>query len=1006
MKQFLPLATVLVLGVACTPDIAQDNNGPTGDAIYVQFDPAAKTPVLPLPNDIVGHDPTTKKLTIPKQDSDSPAQAEFNSVYLNSLDGFPFESTGTVDFSGELRADTVNGTNVLVYDLGLDGKGTPAPVTIAPTYVGKRVSIPPPGTGWTRGHHYAVALVGGDNGLRGASNQAVLGTATFGLLSSKFSLVTCPDLKTNCRASVDIIPSQQTDPAAKIAEQTAIALQLESSRVALAPTLDFLETQGKPREVIPMAWTFTIVDSAEVTFDPSHNTIPFPNDILRDPTTKKVTLPNPKTFAPITAADCASATEASVQLVCGLNTLDGFSTIAPPVSENSATAGVLSGGKLDPKSLSAATIGLAKISMPPTTVIGTDVNFTPCIDCQSSKDPTTGAPLGPQTLQWSLNAPLDEQTQYLAWTTGELKDEGGKNAVAAPTFALLRLVNPLVTTDGKSAVSILSDDQAKQLEPLRAALKPAIDGLDSKGIKRENLTLAFAFTTQSEGSILDTIHGLIAGQAPTALPDVPLPPPTDATPAGLTFADITPASFGTFAKLYETNLVTPLAVTGPSGTLDPANPKPKLIAVDVIVPTAAPTGLRVNVFGHGFTRSRNDALALAAKVAIADNQIIVMMDWLDHGNDRSSCTGSKLATGFVSDDQSCIGTQFGGVANKCDNDPLQGLCVLADAAAVRNTCTRDIPGDLACLGAGQGYCAADLKCQGNGGRFLQDNDLPTALGGVPGSNRPVISGWNIFNLSNFFATRDNFRQAVIDFTQLVRVIKSTSPGNFNQRLQASLVNSGVAATALPIDTTKIGYVGQSLGGILGTLVTAVSPDVDNVVLNVPGGALPQIVLNASDSLVGKLKAGLLAGLKAQGIEQGTPEFDQFIGFAQWIVDPADPTNLGYRVTHPINGAPPASRKAFIQFIQGDPTVPNIANFALVAGANRTFNPAAPPGLGCVAPLSCYEFTEAGDAFDANTAAVSSRHGFLLAPPAGSAGAGLTTKAQLQASTFLKTGALP
>ena len=40
-----------------------------------------------------------------------------------------------------------------------------------------------------------------------------------------------------------------------------------------------------------MLWTFTITSQAEVTFDPLNNAIPFPNDILLDQTTGKVSIP-------------------------------------------------------------------------------------------------------------------------------------------------------------------------------------------------------------------------------------------------------------------------------------------------------------------------------------------------------------------------------------------------------------------------------------------------------------------------------------------------------------------------------------------------------------------------------------------------------------------------------------------------------------------------------------------------------------------------------------------
>jgi hypothetical protein len=272
----------------------------------------------------------------------------------------------------------------------------------------------------------------------------------------------------------------------------------------------------------------------------------------------------------------------------------------------------------------------------------------------------------------------------------------------------------------------------------------------------------------------------------------------------------------------------------------------------------------------------------------------------------------------------------------------------------------------------------------------QNADFKRAASGAP----PLISGWNIFSLTNFFATRDNMRQQVIDLAQLVRVLKGQT-GAFG----------GVGPK---LDTSKLGYVGQSLGGIEGTLFNAVSPDTTNVVLNVPGGALSQLVLVAPSFAA--QKQVMLDTLTAQGTSIGTPAFDQFIAITQWILDPADPANMGQRLTHPVEvtpgvKAPNANRKAFIQFIEGDQTVPNLTNFALVTAANRSFVP-TPPDFGCVAPLLCYEFTQVGDGFDELTAPSASRHGFLLQPPAGTMGPALTAKAQTQVATFLATGALP
>ncbi len=697
-------------------------------------------------------------------------------------------------------------------------------------------------------------------------------------------------------------------------------------------------------------------------------------------------LPHPKTGAPLTATDCQT-TDSSILLVCGLNTLDGFSTLAPLISENSDKSGALDQGMIDPASLTPASVGLVKLKSDAPTEIQTTPKWTPCLNCQSSANAAGMPQTSPQQLQWKLEQDCIQELRT--------KDSAGKPVIANPVFALVRSSEPLVDAAGKTTVSLISDDQAKQLEPVRLGFKAAFDALAAKGVQRTDLALAFPFTTQSESTILDTLYGVPAQAKALGLPDYPIVTQkataqytAAAGAAGIPITDI--------ADFYAGAWLTPVAVTGPGGTLNPDPSKIKILPVQFAISVPSDTvahpmpagGWPVTIFGHGFTRSRNDFLAIANSLAKA-GQVVIASDVLFHG-ERTSCTGSKAATAQTDDAASCKDP----ATMKCD-EGFVGLCVLRDDPS-RATCVKNVTtdpfGDGFCTVSGQGRCAADNKCQGAGADFARD-----------ASGKVSISGWNIFSLTNFFATRDNFRQQVIDLSQLVNVLKSADPKKLGNQVAA--VNAG---TPLAIDATKIGYVGQSLGGILGTLFNSVSPDVTNVVLNVPGGALVSIILNAP-SFADQKKA-LIDTLAGNGLQPGTPGFDQFLGIAQWVLDEADPANMGYRLTHPVKlattTAPNVNRKAFIQFIQGDETVPNIANLALVAGANRDFVP-TPPGFGCKPPLFCYEFTETGDGFDTTTAPTTKRHGFLLSPPTATAGGlALTTKAQMQAATFLAAGVLP
>jgi len=961
---------LLVPLTACAPDIPQ---GPRpADAVVVKYDPGAVVPIVPTPTDLV-KDPTSGKLVIPTLPTDSAAQVEFNRDYLGGLNGFPHESIAEVLLSGDLNPASVTSKTVLALDLATGG----APVPITATYdaAKKAIAIAPPTGGWSRGHVYAIALVGGKSGLRGAKNEDVIGSETWSLVSNKTPLVRCDDPDT-CALLVDIIPSSQTDPGDKLKDQLAKAKQLEQLRAGLSPLLDALTAFGVQRADIAIAWTFSIVNAGEVTFDPANQVIPFPNDMVR--ANGRVNLPNPLTGQPLSAEECKAPADPQLQLTCGLNTLDGFSTLAPLVSENSNALGAVMQANLDPASLSTAVVGLLALKSDAPLAEQSMPKYTPCLNCLSSANASGAAQVLPQQLQWKLDVPLDERTTYVAYVTTGAKDDQGVSVIPNPVFALLRSAAPLIE-NGKSAVNILADAEAAQLEPIRLGMKPMFDALASAGIPRTSLALAFAFTTQSEASVLDQLHAFPALSGISDQPSFVM----DVTDVYVAAAAASGIPIDGIDKFYVGAFLTPVAVTGPGGTLDPTQPKPQRVDFTLAIPKgiAPATGYPVTIFSHGFTRSREDGLAIANSLAKA-GQATIASDVLFHG-ERTSCTGSKAVTGQITDDAACADP----VAQQCNEDALVGVCV-ARNAATRNACTPGPTGDAACTSAGQGRCVPDATAPSSG--KCQNADFKRAAPGAP----PVISGWNIFSLTNFFATRDNLRQQVIDLAQLVRVLKGQL-GAFG----------GVGPT---LDTTKLGYVGQSLGGIEGTLFNAVSPDTTNVVLNVPGGALSQLFLLAPSFAA--QKQVLLDTLAAQGIQPGTPAFDQFIAVAQWILDPADPDNLGQRLTHPIAiapgvNAPSVNRRTFLQFIEGDQTVPNLASFALVTGANRAFVPMT-PSFGCMAPLFCYEFTQAGDGFDEATAPAVSRHGFLLQPPGGTMGPALTMKAQMQAAAFIATGALP
>jgi hypothetical protein len=1014
-------AAALLVG-GCTPKLG--SNSPPPAAVVVEFDLSASPPVVPVPNDLALSPTTGLILFPPPSQNQTAAQTEFNNGYLATLAGFPFESSVKVLVSGPLDPSTVTPQSVAVIDLTLAASSPLSALVpgLSPTFdpSANAIDVVNP-SGWTRAHHYAVVLVAANGtnptGLKGARGEPVIGSPTWGLLSSPKPLVNCPidaagspDLtSSSCTLAVDVIPSTQTDPTLRLQDQLKSAEALEPIRQSYAL---LYENVVRPLLNVDLSriaifWTFTIVDAGEVTFDPAHGIVPFPNDVLRSPATGQVSLPNPLTGTPLSASDCLTSSNPQVELYCGLNTLDGFSTIAPPISENGTQTGAAVQASIDSQTLSTQSIGLVALtSAAPLGEQTPAVRFAPCLNCLSSHALDGTPQTSPQELQWQMIAPLDEKTTYVAYVTTDVKDTQGKNVIANPIFALLRLTNPLVDAGGNSQVDILSNSEAQELEPLRAALAPVFTALGSLGVSRQRLALAWTFTTQSEATDLDALVAAVSaapGPIQSALPQGPLVV-ADETAQYVAAAAAAGANVSAVGSFYVGIFETPYAVTGPEGTLDLGSPKPEPVHFVMALPATPaglvpPNGYPVTIFGHGLTRDRNDVLAIANALARA-GQVTIAADAPLHG-ERSSCTGAGpyvaavLKLTSASDDNACQNP----LTMECNEDPLIGRCV---GRSRTTPCT----GDLACEAARLGLCAADGKCEG--GDFLRDVDVGGA--GI----RPVISGWNIFSLTNFLATRDNFRQDVIDLTELVHTIGLATP-----QALASQITAGLAAATggkARLDLTNVNYVGQSLGGILGTLFNAVSPATKEVVLNVPGGDLPSIIELAQTPSFVAANAALQANLAAQGIAQGTPPYDRFLEAAQWILDPADPANMAWRLTHPVTLAdgtqsPNVNRNAFIQFIQGDQTIPNASSLALVLAATRPPSPVSGPPFGCEPPLYCYEFTETVDGFNDTNAPADARHGFLLAPPSDTntpspQAIALTANAQSQVEAFISTGTVP
>ncbi|WP_426755653.1 hypothetical protein [Myxococcus sp. Y35] len=934
MRKVLFLGAFALGASACAPDIAQDPPRSPEDSVVAEFDPTGSPPVVPSPNDLAI---VNGVVNAPINPQASAAEQEFTRDYVNTLNGFPTTVTVTTRIR-DLNPDTVNENTVKLIDAYA---GTPLAKPATPSAIRYNEEtdlitiLPPQPAGWPKGGRYAVAILGGENGVKTTAGKPVIPSATWAFASSTEPLVTCDDLTApDCQTATELIPSTETDPAARLADQTRSALQLEQLRRGYAPLLNLVAEQfSVKREDIVLLWTFTIMDHPEATFDPAGSVIPFPNDLLRVPATETtpahLNLPVPPGEGP------------AQSLIAGLNTLDGWSTTAPIVSENSPTRGPIDQGS----KLHDATIRL-KVGFDPDPEgtpadqktnlrfikltnrdSGTEPRVKMCFNCEPVVEGVTPVEGTPQQLQIVPEVPLDEGTQYAVVMLRGMKDEDGRTVAPNAIQALMRMANPLVDANGKSQVAAVTDEQAAQLEPARQGLKPLFDALEAGGIPRKDISLAWAFTTQSTRSILERLN-----EAPTAVPADPvyLVDQTDAIKGTMEALTLDTGAVGhVFIGAYHT----PYLLDDVQGTLNRAQPRIDRVPFMLFTPAgAAPAeGYPVVVFGHGLTGNRTNVMTVANNFNAA-GYAVAAIDTVFHG-ERASCAGvSEASPIFVDEDRNGTPEFYATTpdaacetGSTCDVTPgsaTYGRCVSNTRPACNVSPTAPVHGDLFCSSQGLGRClAAPGSAEGvcEGGDFAR-----------PGPNQaPYASASGFLNLVNLFATRDNFRHHVVDFAQFVRALDADS---LNGRLNA--MGAGT------LNTSQFHYVGQSLGGIQGALSASVSPVVSRTALNTPGGDLVDILLTATDPTFVRYRTGFFQTLAGIGRAPGTPEFYEFITLARTILDPASPRNYGRYLENAPSA--PANREAFIQYISGDMVIPNAVTQGLIDAANHPLVNASTP----------------------------------------------------------------
>ena len=669
-------------------------------------------------------------------------------------------------------------------------------------------------------------------------------------------------------------------------------------------------------------------DGPYVEFDPNAGIVAFPTNLLLDPATGDVNLPE----------QCGeSATQTALRSGV-LNALDGFGTFKSALRvtfSEAVNADTLTDRiKLYRRTSEGQPIDPANAQEVPVTMIpGSTVRFS--ADCSDSQA-IPAATIVPQI-------PLSPRDTYVAVALDGIETADGKAFLPSITWGLTRqATNPVTVEDGVVVFDTTPFDRTDEAD--QAALlgvdllwKAHAQGLafiDGEVDGRDKVLLAWEFTTQTIDSPLDAD---VAGSPAAELPASPLVGVTsvlDGSPIatfmeqrlGTGACSLLPCDAigdviggGVQSPTYQLALANPLAggdsVPGPWA--DPNSPTKvadSVVSALLFKPAAAAPaeGYPVVFFGHGLTLSKETLIVLASQLAQA-GFVGVSIDWVNHG-DRVVQTSDAVALG-------------------CDSSPT----------------LRDQP-----------QCFA-----------------------------PIFS-------SDLASTRDSFRQSALDGIALVNALKRCT---------------AATCAGIEIDSSRMGYLGMSLGSLIGGLVVGMATDLKAAVLNVGGVGLIDLVEH-TDRVA--LRCSVVDSLIAAGVIEGTasdllarpptgtcigeewktdPAYLAFANVARWILDPADGANYMANI---------ADRSVLVQEVVGDDLIPNFITGQMGGLLGLTPADAAVAASAIPTPSSDITGSPGGSVWlrynsgNGNTYT----HSSLINPGSDAAGQLATAQMQTDALTFL------
>lgn len=482
---------------------------------------------------------------------------------------------------------------------------------------------------------------------------------------------------------------------------------------------------------------------------------------------------------------------------------------------------------------------------------------------------TTGVAISQQRTRILIEPlkPLAPSTTYLVGLKNGIKTTTGGHVVPSAMFSILSSTTPV---DKQTNSYLAKFDAAKkaQLEALRVQLiVPAVQNFAALGQK--NLVMAYSVTTQSTTKTLDKLAVETVAN------------PLFAVPIGKTPKDINPL-LGNNSSIYVGTLSLPYygeipTVEKPKATLtsfwQADASKPDLTSSHLgKIPCGAYTPAGPLVGGVKLVASTSTTNCYPVPTVQSTQTVPVLMTV---PNGIAMPEGGWPVVIF----------QHGITRNRTD--------MLAVAPALAGVGYVTIAIDLPLHGVDStspvyknllltGSPAAGLIV--NNERTFDVDFVTTDANGNITANVPDTkvdpSGAHFINLPSPITSRDNLRQGAADILVLAKSL------------------SNLAASGVPINTSKVAFVGQSLGSIVGTVALGADKNktIGAAVLSVNGGGIAKL-LDGSASF----GASISGGLAASKINEGTDTYETFMRFAQTLADAGDSINYAQaaQANHPI-----------------------------------------------------------------------------------------------------------